>query len=300
MVSSEIIVVYLPATIILMANNQQTGKASADTLNYDHVVLKPHEQIGLHHQSTWELSYIISGRGIRRMGDTEEQFAEGEVVLVVPEMPHQWNFYKDATDQDGNIENISISFAPDVLKRMASVIPEYERMANWYDQLKASIKFTKGESSSLAAILRRMEKETVEQRINSLLQLLTYIHLSDRYKVAGHFSNPEGTDDRIKQLEIYIRCNYQQDISLSMLAQHVGMNRSSLCKYFKKCTGETLIHALQRFRIEVAKHLMATEECTIADCCYRSGFKDIPHFNHVFKEHTGITPSAFRAGIKDR
>ncbi len=63
-----------------------------NSISYDHVLLKPCEQIDLHQWDSWEMSYIISGEGHRILGDTKEPFSEGEVVLVVPEMPHQWIF----------------------------------------------------------------------------------------------------------------------------------------------------------------------------------------------------------------
>ena len=61
-------------------------------MEYNLVELVPSEQIGLHSQPGWELSYILEGRGIRTVGDTESPFAEGDMVLVIPEMPHCWRF----------------------------------------------------------------------------------------------------------------------------------------------------------------------------------------------------------------
>jgi quercetin dioxygenase-like cupin family protein len=91
---------------------------SISTLNYDHVVLKPSEQIGLHHFNTWEMSYVISGCGKRILGDSKEDFQKGEIVLVVPNMPHQWIFSPEKTDENGNIENITISFGMDMLPKL--------------------------------------------------------------------------------------------------------------------------------------------------------------------------------------
>lgn len=56
--------------------------------SFEHVVLSPKDQIGLHKQSSWELSYIVRGEGIRTIGDTKERFQAGEIVLVVPDMQH--------------------------------------------------------------------------------------------------------------------------------------------------------------------------------------------------------------------
>ena len=66
-------------------------------MKYDYVKLNPSEQIGTHSQPSWELSYILRGRGTKSVGDTESPFREGDMVLVVPEMRHCWRF----EDEDG-------------------------------------------------------------------------------------------------------------------------------------------------------------------------------------------------------
>lgn len=52
---------------------------------YDCVNLSPSEQIGMHSQPDWELSYILQGHGRRQIGAAESPFSEGDMVLVVPE-----------------------------------------------------------------------------------------------------------------------------------------------------------------------------------------------------------------------
>ncbi len=267
----------------------------ANTISYDHVLLKPTEQIGLHHWNSWEMSYIISGEGRRILGDTEEGFSEGEIILVAPEMPHQWIFDPNKTDKDGNIENITISFPTNLLKSLSLAMPEFCKLAEWYEQLDTSIKFNRSECEKIAIILRRMEHESAVERITSLLQLLISIQKNRNYKVAGRFATPSTDEDKIKKIKIYISCNYNHDINIDQLAKYVGMNRSSLCTLFKRHTGKTIIEHLQSLRIEIAKYLLISTPESISTCCYRCGFNDVPHFNRTFKQMTGATPREYRA-----
>jgi AraC-like DNA-binding protein len=271
---------------------------STNTLNYDHVLLKPSEQIGLHHFNTWEMSYVISGSGQRILGDTKENFQMGEIVLVVPNMPHQWIFSPDQTDENGNIENITISFGIDFLPKLSQVIPEYQPIASWFENLNTSIKFAKNDCEKISILLRRMEKEIPDMRINTLLQLLTEVYHCYHYSVAGNFESPISVIDKIKKAKVYMNCNYQRSITIDDIAYHVGMNRTSLCIAFKKVTKQTIIGGyLTDFRIRVAKYLLKNENGTIEDCCYKSGFNDVPHFNRIFKKKLGISPSQYRSGI---
>ena len=52
------------------------------SFTFENVHLAPDEQIGLHQQSTWELSYVIVGSGMRLIGDMTEPFLGGEVVTL--------------------------------------------------------------------------------------------------------------------------------------------------------------------------------------------------------------------------
>lgn len=265
-----------------------------NSINYDHVLLKPSEQIGLHHWNSWEMSYIISGAGRRILGDTEEPFAEGEVVLVAPDMPHQWIFAPDKTNADGNIENITISFPSDLLRSISNVMPEFSQLADWYESLDTSIKFKPAECAKIAAVLRQMEYESAAERVASLLRLLIAIQRDRHYTVAGRFDKPATIEEKIKKIKIYITCNYKRNISIDQLAQYIGMNRSSLCITFKRHTGKTVIEYLQDYRIEIAKHLLTTTTDSISSCCYNSGFNDVPHFNRTFKQMVGMSPSMYR------
>ncbi len=266
----------------------------ADTISYEHVLLKPTEQIGLHHWNSWEMSYIISGEGRRILGDTEETFSEGEIVLVVPEMPHQWIFDPDKTDQDGNIENITVSFPTNLLRNLSLVMPEFSKLAEWYEHLDTSIKFDRSECRDIAIVLRRMEHETAVERITSLLQLLVSIEKNRNYTIAGRFTTPTTDEDKVNKIKIYISCNYNHDINIDLLAKYVDMNRSSLCTLFKRHTGKTVIEHLQSLRIDIAKYLLISTSESISTCCYRCGFNDVPHFNRTFKQMTGMTPREFR------
>ena len=67
-------------------------------MEFHHVRVRPTEQIGSHEHPTWEISYVIRGHGRRQMGSEQEEFKAGEVVMVIPNLSHQWIF--DAEDKE--------------------------------------------------------------------------------------------------------------------------------------------------------------------------------------------------------
>lgn len=259
------------------------------TIAYDHVKVEPDAQIALHHQPTWELSYIIRGCGKRIVGDTEDAFNAGELVLVVPGMPHQWIFNQKGADKHGRIENVTVCFPADLLRRLAAVIPEYSDITDWLENLHVSIKLE--HSEAIGKQMQQMESLPADQRITSLLNILSEIRHSSDVKEAGSVA---ATQDRTEKVKTWLRCNYQREVRLEQLAEYVGMNKSSMCTYFKQQTGETIFGYLTALRIKAARHLLENDNISISTCCYKCGFNDVPHFSRVFKRVTGLSPMQYK------
>ena len=120
---------------------------------FDHVRITPDKQIGRHSQSGYELDYIITGRGIRTLGSVSEPFQEGEVVLVPPEVPHQWAFNPEATDRGGCIENISFHFPPTFPEKLAEVFPELSKKMIRLQDLTEAVRYEGAARERLVKLL---------------------------------------------------------------------------------------------------------------------------------------------------
>lgn len=273
-----------------------------ETLIYDHVRIKPTEQIRLHSSNSWEMTYIISGSGERIIGDTREKFKAGEIWLIVPGMPHQWIFNPDDTDSEGNIENITIIFPADLPERLAGIIPEYNVLAERYGRMEQSVMFGNKDSEFIGACLRRMEDETAAERMSTLIFLLTAILKSRDLTYARHHLKDTSPAEKAKKIKTFINCNFPKDITIDMIAAHMKMNRSIVCSTFKRHTGTTIISYLTKRRVREACDLLMSKKYTVAECCYKSGFNDVPHFNRVFRKMTGMTSNQFRKqnGVKGK
>jgi len=66
------------------------------------------------------------------------------------------------------------------------------------------------------------------------------------------------------------------------------------CKMFKKATGLTFTDYLGRVRVEKAKSLLLNPNLRISEIAYAVGFQSLTHFNRVFRELTGRSPTNFR------
>ena len=93
-----------------------------------------------------------------------------------------------------------------------------------------------------------------------------------------------------------IQQRYWDKISLTSLASLVGMSKYHLSHRFRELSGTTFRNYLLEVRVERAKVLLVSNcEASISEVAQMVGFSDLPRFDKVFKRHTGLSPSAYRA-----
>ncbi|MCD8236492.1 MAG: AraC family transcriptional regulator [Prevotellaceae bacterium] len=265
------------------------------SFEFESVVLSPDEQIGLHRQDTWELSYIIAGSGIRQIGDKSESFKSGEVVMIPPDIPHCWYFERGVSGIDGKIANITITFDNKFLDNCQTAFPELHESISSLKRQRNAVKFNGSQADAIISILKSMRDKNSAERIAPMISLLLVISSDDNRRVVGKYQKKDKVQKQLKQIQIYVICNARKNITLDDAARHIGMNRASFCVFFKKVTGKTFITYLNEYRISLACRLFRRGETVISEVCFHVGFNNIPYFNRVFKRVKGMSPSQYIA-----
>ncbi|CAG5092205.1 Response regulator containing CheY-like receiver domain and AraC- domain [Thermobacillus xylanilyticus] len=98
----------------------------------------------------------------------------------------------------------------------------------------------------------------------------------------------------IRQTIHILETEYDQDITLSGLAERLYLNPNYLSTLFKNETGTTFTQALLRIRMEKAKELLRTTKLKIYEVGSRVGYADSAHFSRVFKNHENMSPYEYR------
>lgn len=258
--------------------------------------MKPSEQIDLHHHPQWELSYVVCGSGTRTIGGFCEPFKNGDVVLLSPDIPHQWAFDDKTTDCHGRIENVTLFFSN---RQLARSLAAQSTVRTVFDRLSlqhAAIVFSGTIRRQIATLLCQMSDYPETVRESALGLLLHLIGTSETTPQSTTISTvpTDYAKGRLAAIETYVHCNFKRDITLDMIASHVGMNRSAFCIFFKRQTGQTFSYYLTRYRIDQACYLLTHTDRPVSQICYECGFNDVPYFCRTFKKHTGSTPMAMR------
>lgn len=125
----------------------------------------------------------------------------------------------------------------------------------------------------------------------SLLYRLFYLMSKSEKQNSTAQKNPDFT--YINHAILYIKNNYNSDISIAELADQLGINRSYFSDLFKKQTKYSPQDYLLRYRIAQSCKLLTMEESVTA-AGSKCGFNTPSNFSVQFKKVMGLTPNEFR------
>lgn len=91
----------------------------------------------------------------------------------------------------------------------------------------------------------------------------------------------------------YVAENIDQEIRLAQLSTVLCMNKKYLSTLLHAQLGMTFNRYLRLVQIERAKKLLCDTDCRVYEVAELLHFKDTEYFSRVFKEETGISPSAY-------
>jgi LacI family transcriptional regulator len=83
-------------------------------------------------------------------------------------------------------------------------------------------------------------------------------------------------------------------VTISRVAQEVGLSCAVLERRFRKILGHAPMTEIMRIRIEHAKMLLAHTDKTSKSIAHKSGFNSLEYFINTFRRTVGMTPNAYR------
>ncbi len=107
-------------------------------------------------------------------------------------------------------------------------------------------------------------------------------------------------DLRTDEILRYLENNFREKITLEELCFLFGTNKTTLSKEFRLATGSTVMEYLARLRLRRAKALLREGGKTVTEIAEELNFSSVHYFTRFFKQHTGMSPSAYASSIRAR
>ncbi len=174
--------------------------------------------------------------------------------------------------------------------------------------------YTRGECISQKLALKPDESEQFQSFINTLKQTFEYGDDIQKHLTALHMlvfvnklfteqnkglSNPYRFENKtIEQSLRFINGNFDQPLSLEIIAKNSYISVNELCRLFKKHLGTTVTKYILSKRITEAKKLLNTG-MSVGETAHSCGFQDYANFIRSFKKIVGVSPGKYAASNKE-
>lgn len=248
-----------------------------------------------HYHAELELTFTLTGQGVRYIGNSIENFYGDELVLLGSNLPHTWT---TTIDQSQPVTAIVIYLKEDFFDKNWMQSIEFESIRNLSILMNKGIKVSKEVALALKPKFFEMLNASPFERLMILLQVLEYLSHNQEYKFLCEQEFSCDLDDtdktRINSVYDYIQKNYQRQISLTDIAARLNMSEEYFSRYFSKTMKKPFFEFLNEYKINRACKLLIETDKQISEICYASGFESIPFFYRQFKKFKDCQPKAYR------
>jgi len=192
------------------------------------------------------------------------------------------------------VEGVTLSLSPSLLACAASgddprtqvdVVETYQAE----DQLIRQI--------GLALLAEALTSEPVGRLYAESLAQTLALHLVRHYSVsrrATEMFRGGLSGYNLRRAKEFINEHLEQDLTLTGIADAVGLSQFHFARAFKLATNLTPQQYLTERRVELAKHLLRESDLPLVEVSARAGFKSQSYFTTLFRRFTGTTPKAWR------
>ncbi len=266
----------------------------------------PHFIVPWHYHPAIEIMYITRGVGTRFVGDCIEQYEEGDVCIIGPNLPHEWRNDDAYFDKKSDLRAtcICLFFKREIFDPNFIRLPEMNNIRDLIERSRRGLKFTGNSKIEITRFIRESVNDVGVRKVTNLLTLLEMMATSTEYELLASvgFTNSVNSEDfeRFNKVYKFLVKNFATSIRLEEVAALVGLTPTAFCRYFKERTKKTFVEYLNEMRIGYSKKLLLENKMKISTISGEVGFPNLSNFISQFKKVTGMSPSQFQKqfGVK--
>lgn len=252
----------------------------------------------LHYHSQLELTLIVKSSGIRFLGNSIENFKDGDLILVGENVPHVWRneefYYKP--DSHLSAKAIGVFFDENLFGGHLAQLNEFKAINKLIKEAKRGVRIDGVLKEEISKNMKQLIDLSPTERVISVINILHKISISNEivYLMDEAGDYPKRHLDKLNDIYDYLLTNISQKISLEEVAEKTSFHPVSLGRFVKQHTGKTFVQILNEMRINMACKLLKEPGSEIATIINQTGFNNVSNFIRRFKEVTGETPLRYR------
>ncbi|MCD8018917.1 MAG: AraC family transcriptional regulator [Clostridiales bacterium] len=233
------------------------------------------------------LHYILVTKGTLELGVGQELYhmETGDFAVIFPEVIHHYQVFSPPPCKAIYLM-AATSLCTGYLTTLQHSCPEYPIIPA--GKIHPDIEYAMKRLLSEKNQPDPPDKKTVQTAFVHLIlaRSLPCFHLVDKDSV--------GSEDIIYQTVSYMAGHFLEDVSLSDMAQDLGVSPYVLSRVFSGTFHTNFNQYLNDLRLEYASSLLVNTDSPITDICLDAGFQSQRTFNRAFKERYHMSPSEYR------
>lgn len=263
----------------------ETKQAGAELRYIEEIQYPKQWSFQTHYHDCFHLFYVKEGVAVFIVDGRQIFCGRGDALIVPPGAKHA--LHKEKTDGPLIVEVLFDVYDNCLFENLVK-----RGIKVHLDNISAELI----DRTALIGFSRKAEyKRYAQYLLCALLAQICIIPKElDPLFLNNQFIDTDGFSDVTKRIIIYIDKNYKLHINLDDIAKELGYSKSYLCTVFKKDCNVTVSHYLNLVRIyHVAEYLSFSEQ-DISYICQQCGFGSVSHFNRMFKNYLGVSPSTYK------
>jgi len=193
------------------------------------------------------------------------------------------------------VSHRSIRLAVEMLSLIVNYVVDSEQIIGLQQRL-----YEKQEEISRTVIDRDDSQKGMQDTLNEIERLRKQLAVATNSDSMVVLS--DDADARRKRIAdemlSFVDQYYGAGISLNDVAEHVGLSPNYVSTLFRQQCGITLMDYLVVKRINQARELLQELGLNVSEVRTRVGYKNMSHFNRMFKKLVGVTPGEYRNRVK--
>lgn len=236
-----------------------------------------------HSHSYYEMLIFKKGGGTHQMAADVFDVADHSIHILQSNNFHE---LKRTPETDG----FEIIFSDVFLHQLQ----QFDKKTNYVQYFSRSrvLNFSPAEFNGLQVYFDEMIKHRSNKSI--FYNLVSLIIL----KIISSDANEWGTTTPDvafeKALLALLNTHYKEKQTLEFYASKLAMSLNTFQRRTKAAFGKSIIELQSEKIIQEVKFLLSQNEAPIKEISFDFNFTDEAHFNHFFKKHVGLSPSAYR------
>lgn len=267
-----------------------------------------------HLHESLEFVYVVKGSVAVGQGTDLFEAREGDIAVIFPSLIHHFQVFSKGPNKILTLlaspsyfsgsEDILQTYRPqDPIIRRENLHPNVTyALNNLLEISKSGREGRDGKTTGLKKEKKlhgRSDKEKLSDRADNALShafvQIILARLIPELKLIGRVDLKE--QDIVYQTVTYIATHYEEDISLTMMAEDLGISQFALSRVFSGTFHQSFNQYLNEVRLEHVAALLLETSRPVTEIFLDCGFQSQATFNRVFHAKYHMTPKEYRKSL---